>query len=141
MADTESLWFKIVVFIVAGFAAGLFLADIIYFNRLRNGGTLTSTEATSMLWLNAILFVLALIVFIWALIRLVLGQSTREMITTRVGEQLKSTGTGYEYYVRTGPTTSVPRSQVEVVGVNTLPGNVVPITTPLTPGYVQTMGS
>ena len=88
MADavetSEARWFKIVVFVVSGFFVGFSLANIIYFNRIRrNNGApgITRGEATAMLWINAILFGIALIIFIWSIYRLVAGQEYRRRVT------------------------------------------------------------
>jgi len=96
MTDTtETRWFKIIVFVASGFFAGLFLADIIYFNRLRNGGTITNGEAVAMLWLNAILFIIAIIIFIWALIRLLTTTETRAAVQEKVTTYLNQPGPVY----------------------------------------------
>ena len=96
MADTvetsEARWFKIVVFIVSGFFVGFSLANIIYFNRIRrNGGApgITVGEATAMLWINAILFGIALIIFIWSIYRLVAGQEYRRRVSEYLQESPK----------------------------------------------------
>lgn len=88
MADivetSEARWFKIVVFVVSGFFVGFSLANIIYFNRIRrNNGApgVTRGEATAMLWINAILFGISLIIFIWSIYRLVAGQEYRRRVT------------------------------------------------------------
>ncbi len=88
MADavetSEARWFKIVVFVVSGFFVGFSLANIIYFNRIRrNNGApgITRGEATAMLWINAILFGISLIIFIWSIYRLVAGEEYRRRVT------------------------------------------------------------
>lgn len=112
MADTtETLWFKIIVTIASGFFAGLFLANIIYYNRLRTGGTLSSGEITSMLWLNAILFVVAIIIFIWALVRLVLSPASRDVVQTKAVTYLQSTDTGLDIGVPAKTTTTTTTVQ------------------------------
>ena len=130
MADTtETLWFKIIVTIASGFFAGLFLANIIYYNRLRTGGTLSSGEITSMLWLNAILFVVAIIIFIWALVRLVLSPASREVVQTKAVTVLQSTDTGFDVGVPTTKTTTTtvqrPAVKQTTTTVQRRPGTVV----------------
>lgn len=79
MSDTtETRWFKIVTLVAAGFFSGLFIANVIYYNRLRNGGNVTKGEATAMLWINGILLVIAIILFVWALVRLVAPEGAKE---------------------------------------------------------------
>lgn len=126
MADTtETQWFKIIVFISAGFFAGLFLANIIYYNRLRSGQTLSHGEAVSMLWLNIILFILAIILFIWALIRLILRQDVRQTWSDQAyqygAKYMQSTNGGFTF-------SQVPPSQV-VLTPQTQAVAVQPVTT------------
>jgi len=65
--------FKIFVFIASGFIAGFTIANIIYFNRLRSSPSpsVTSGEASALMWLNVILLLLAVLAFIWSIIQLV----------------------------------------------------------------------
>lgn len=133
MADTtETLWFKIIVTIASGFFAGLFLANIIYYNRLRTGGTLSSGEITSMLWLNAILFVVAIIIFIWALVRLVLSPSSRDVVQTKAVTVLQSTDTGFDIpgAKKTTTTTTVAQPAVPAVKRTTTTTTVAQPTAP-----------
>jgi len=98
MSDTtEMRWFKIVMFIATGFFAGLFLANIIYFNRLRNGGTISNAEALSMLALNAILFTLALILFVWSLVRLLTTTEQRQVVQQQAASYLTTPGSGVRF--------------------------------------------
>lgn len=65
--------FKIFVFIASGFIAGFTIANIIYFNRLRSSPSpsVSSGEASALMWLNVILLLLAVLAFIWSIIQLV----------------------------------------------------------------------
>ena len=84
----EELWFKIVSFIVLGFLAGVLLANLIYFQKIyhnRGGGGVTQGEALAMLWLNAIFFVVAVFLFIWALVRLFISQESRQKAVQALG--------------------------------------------------------
>jgi hypothetical protein len=136
MTDTtETRWFKIIVFVASGFFAGLFLADIIYFNRLRNGGTITNGEAVAMLWLNAILFIIAIIIFIWALIRLLTTTETRAAVQEKVTTYLNQPGPVYP--VQTQPVAV----QVQPVAIQTQPVAVQTQPVPLqvsSPTFVST---
>lgn len=81
MTDTtETRWFKIIVFIFSAISVGLFIANVVYFNRIRTGGTVTTGEATSMLWLSVIFLVIAIIVFLWTIWSLVFSKGTQESI-------------------------------------------------------------
>lgn len=73
MATIESMWFKIVVIIVAAATIGVCIANIIYFNRLRNStcNEISSGEAVTMFWINIVLLALASIVFILCIWKLI----------------------------------------------------------------------
>jgi hypothetical protein len=60
-------WFSILILIVAAVIVGLTIANILYFNRIRQGGTVQPSEASSMVWLNVIVMIGAVIVFLIAL--------------------------------------------------------------------------
>lgn len=111
METSESRWFKIAVFIVSGFFVGISLANVIYFHRIRdatNTGTttgfisstgstftatptggcgITSGEALAMLWVNGIILVISLLIFIWSIYRLVAGREYRDRVRTYFREE------------------------------------------------------
>lgn len=83
MADTtESRWFKIIVFILSAVVVGVTIANIVYFNRIRNGTcqAISHNTATTMVWVNAILLVIAIIIFLWSLWRLLFSGTTRSRV-------------------------------------------------------------
>lgn len=126
---SESRWFKISVFVISGFFVGFSLANIIYFNRLRRaggGGGVTRSEATSMLWINGILFAIALVIFIWSIYRLVAGVEYRQRVT----QYLNEPGTGFVTTATTGaPLPQIRRSTTttttQALPANPTVGNVV----------------
>lgn len=73
MSSFESMWFKIVVIIVAAATIGVCIPNIIYFNRLRNSSCneISSGEAVTMFWINIVLLALASIVFILCIWKLI----------------------------------------------------------------------
>ena len=99
MPDSEARWFKIISFVVTGIIAGLLLADIIYFNELRRGATLSSGEINSMLVITSILFVITILMFIWSLIRLFIHKDTRQSwsdsVQSKTSKWVNSTNGGY----------------------------------------------
>jgi predicted permease len=99
MGSTSSRGFAIAVFIISAVLVGVLLACVIYFNRLRNGQTLTPGEATSMTVICAILFAITLGLFIWSLIALFISRDTREaaanVVTTKTTNFLGATSYGY----------------------------------------------
>jgi len=103
---TETRWFKIVAFVGTGFFAGLFLANIVYYNRIRNGGSVSKNEALSMLWLNAILFAIALALFIWCLVRLLTTQEVRSGVAEGAVNYLQGTNGGFNAPAGTVATTN-----------------------------------
>ena len=67
MSDTtESRSFKIVVFLLAAIVVGVTIANIVYYNRIRNGtcNAVTHGEATTLVWVNAILLIIAALIFL-----------------------------------------------------------------------------
>ena len=83
MSDTtESRWFKIIVFILSAIVVGVTIANIAYFNQIRNGScqALSHNTATTMVWVNAILLVIAIIIFLWSLWRLLFSGAARAQV-------------------------------------------------------------
>jgi hypothetical protein len=81
MSDTtETRWFKIIVFIFSAIIVGLFIANVVYYNRIRTGGTVTTGEATSMLWLSVIFLIVGIIVFLWSIWSLVFSKTAKESV-------------------------------------------------------------
>ena len=118
MSDTnETRWFKIFAFIGTGFFAGLFLANIVYYNRVRTGGVITKNEALSMLILNGILFAIAFILFIWCLYRLLVTEDTRAVIKEAAVSYVHGTNGGYNIPVM-GAGTQAPVAGGPVVQVS-----------------------
>jgi len=125
MPNSEARWFKIVSFVVTGIIAGLLLADIIYFNELRKGATLSSGEITSMLVITSILFAIVICMFIWSLVRLFVHKDTRtaavSTIQTKTADWANNTDSGVtksnvtntlntvNRFVRTTPSMESPR--------------------------------
>lgn len=131
MGDTtETRWFKIIAFIALGFFAGLFLANIIYYNRLRTGGVVTSGEATSMLVINAILFVIALLLFIWCLFRILATDDVQTVAKDKVVNYFTST----EPFIRSSaPTTVITPSALPITQVTPTVTTPIPAVTQVTP--------
>jgi TRAP-type C4-dicarboxylate transport system permease small subunit len=73
METTETRWFKIVSFIIAVIFLGFIIANVVYFNRLRHGtsNAITQAEANSMYWVNVIILIIAILLFLWTLYRLI----------------------------------------------------------------------
>ena len=83
MSDTtESRWFKIIVFILSAIVVGVTIANVAYFNRIRTGScqALSNSTATTMVWVNAILLVIAIIIFLWSLWRLLFSGAARAQV-------------------------------------------------------------
>jgi hypothetical protein len=98
MVDTtEQKWFKGVTFVLSGFFTGVFLASAIYWDRIRRnkgGGGVTQGEATAMEVITIISAVLCFALFIWALVRLFIGSSTRELLVNNAQAYLTSQSNG-----------------------------------------------
>jgi hypothetical protein len=69
---TEDLWFRIIIIIALIAFLVLFIANAVYYNKLRNGNctAVTNSEANLMFWLNLIWCVVVGIMLIWAIVRI-----------------------------------------------------------------------
>lgn len=83
MSNSESLGFRIVSVIILTIIAGFALAVIIYFNQIKQGKILSTSEATSMLVIAGIIFAITIILWIWALIRLFFSKKDRDEYVTK----------------------------------------------------------
>lgn len=139
MSDTsETRWFKVIVFISTGFIAGVSLANIIYYDRIRKSSrtcsAVTNTEATTMVALNVVIFILAVIVFLWSLWKLLFDRSIRDKAQDTFTDFWLSDKSPITYNPQTPGTTVVvaPAGQNPVlvagapVGMQTAPLNVNP---------------
>lgn len=122
---TESRWFKIVIFLVSGIVVGVSIANIVYFDRIRKGtcGAVTHGEAVAMIWVNAILLVIAALVFLWSLWRLIFSRDTRQKVKHYITSPSLGAQGGYTYVAKPG-TAVVATGTTEsanVVGVGTEP--------------------
>lgn len=99
MVDTESRGFKIAVFIITAIIAAFALADIIYYSEIRSGNAIGNGEITTMMVLSIIIFIVTIILFIWAAFRLFINKQTRAEWTKSTKqsatEYLGSTEGGY----------------------------------------------
>ena len=113
MSDsTESRWFKIIVFIVAAIVVGVTIANIVFFNRIRDGtcNAVTHGQATTMLWVNVILLVIAVIIFLWSLWRLLFTRETRQRVKHYIVAPAAGAQMGYAYVPPGGPPAAVATS-------------------------------
>lgn len=83
MPNSESLGFRIVSVIVLTIIAGFVLAVIIYFNQIKQGKIVSTSEASSMLVIAGIIFAITIIIWIWALVRLFFSKKDRDTYTTK----------------------------------------------------------
>ena len=66
----EGSWFEITVLLILLVVLIMAVITAIYFNKIRSGNNITSSDATVLLWLNIIIAILVLIIILWALWRL-----------------------------------------------------------------------
>jgi hypothetical protein len=123
--DGPTHWFVIVAFISSGFFAGLFIANCVYYNRIRTGGNVSSGEAKAMLWINIILAIVALIIFVWAVIKISTTGEQREKVKVKTKGYLNRKGDFYGKRSRASKVNETelkrraPRSGTGGSGVNT----------------------
>jgi len=86
MTDTTGeRWFKIITAVGSGFVAGISIANAIYYNNIRTGScnAVSQGEATTMLWINIVIAVLAIIIFFWALYLIFFSSEVRTDLNTQ----------------------------------------------------------
>lgn len=93
--DSKSKGFIIFTFIVAGLLAGMMLAVLVYFTELQNGTTLSSGEITSMLVVSGILFVITIVMFIWAAVVLFVNEKKIDEYSKKSQDYLSQKHEGY----------------------------------------------
>ena len=91
---TESRWFKIIVLIVAVIILIFAVINIIYYNRIRDGQTVSSSEASVLLWLNVAVLIVTVFIVCWALWRIIFSREYRRQLGTNTQQYLRGYGTG-----------------------------------------------
>ncbi len=91
---TESRWFKIVVLIIVLIILILTVINIIYFNKARQGQTISSSEGSTLLWMNVVIVVIAAIILIWALWRILFSREYRNQIGANTRRYFQGQTTG-----------------------------------------------
>ena len=79
----ELNFYRGVVLVSSALAAGVGIANLYYFNKIRlNGacGPVSEGTATTMLWLNLALVVLAAVAFFWSLFRLIFSGHDSDVV-------------------------------------------------------------
>ena len=94
---TESRWFKLVVVIASGLASAFFITNAIYYDRIRNGtcNAISKSEADTMFWINVILAIISVIVFIWGIYRLIASKDYRVYLQEQAVSYATGPGTGF----------------------------------------------
>lgn len=102
---TESRWFKIVVFLASGFFFGFFVANAVYYDRIRRGAScsISRNEATTMFWINVVLAIVAIIIFFFSLYKL-FTKDYRESKKKQVLAYLNAPPQGGGFFGPTGAT-------------------------------------
>ncbi len=76
---SEAKWFRVTAVVVTAVGAGLSIANAIFYNKAKNGSCvgISSTEIDVLFWVNVILAIIFIVLFIWALARLVTAKKYR----------------------------------------------------------------
>lgn len=128
--STSSRIFLITTVVVAGFFAGFSAANIAYYNKIRNGqaASISSDEALTMLIINVILLIIAIVIFLWGIFVAVFSASAREKLTTYV---TAAPAQAYEY-IKAAPGQAVEYLKAPATGFVTL-DSFNPVTGGVTP--------
>ena len=126
MFEPELTWFKVIVLIVSGYTLGVSVANSYYFNQIRiknNCQPISNGTATTMVWLNIILAIVAAIIFFWSLFRLIFTGHEEKVPTNKVYNlhnhvhnspdyEAKTLTTGMQSPIVASPIIPVPQTTV-----------------------------
>lgn len=125
----ESRWFKIVLLIGSGIAAGVALANVIYYSKIRkNPVNISANQATTMLVVNILVFIVSLVLFIWAIWAIVVSRERREELFIKAKTAATGASTQAVKYLQ-APGGFIPGSTTPIVPVVPKPIEMVPLTT------------
>lgn len=104
---TESRWFKLVVVLASGLATAFFITNAVYYDRIRKGScsALTTREADTMYWLNVILAIISVFVFLWGIYRLIASKDYRVYLQEQTLGYATTSGGFFTPPAATSPTT------------------------------------
>jgi hypothetical protein len=123
---SDSRWFQALTLIGTGLVIGVTVADVYFFHRIRSGNTVSNSEANTMMILNIIILVLAIIIFIWALYRIIFTAQAKNYIANTVTTNVQAVG---------GWLTAPPQGVINL-GANSPSLPVVPAAVPaISTGY------
>lgn len=92
--DTESRWFPIVVLIISALIAIFCGFNVYYYNQIRLNdsctGAVTVEQATTMFWINLVVVILAIVIFLWSIWRIIFSEKYRSGIKEKVVEVLEA---------------------------------------------------
>ena len=80
MNTNESLGFGIACFVILTLVAGAIIAYLIYFNELRTGSVLTTTELGYIMIASVVLLLIVLAIWIWSGIRLFFNRTPHPVV-------------------------------------------------------------
>ena len=91
---TESRWFKFVVVLASGLATAFFIANAVYYDKIRKGScsAVTTKEADTMYYINVILAIISVFVFIWGIYRLVASKDYRVYLQDQAAGYVTNSG-------------------------------------------------
>lgn len=117
LVETESRWFKVLVVVVAAVSIVLFAYYTWTYNKLRTStnSPISSSEATTLMWLSIVMLVLASIVFIWGIWRLFVAKGYREYLVSSTGKKVSSAGQAVTEFVTTTEGGFAPTDYAAVV--------------------------
>lgn len=81
-----SIFLAVVVIVVMGFM----IANIVYFSRIKNGKTVTTEEASQMMWLNGLLIGVLFIMFIYYAWKSFTHANDRQALYSKVNSVVNS---------------------------------------------------
>mgnify|MGYP003649450001 CR=1 FL=1 len=86
MHPVEFTFYKALVLLSSAASIAFGITNLVYYNKIRtqdNCSEISSGEATTLIYLNLILIILAAIVFFWSLFRLIFSGQEKDIINTK----------------------------------------------------------
>ena len=134
-------WYSVTLFIASGIFSGVTIANAVYFSRAKtNCSSINRGQANTMFWLNVILAVVMILIFLWSIFNIIYTEegkayvkgvaATSTTTTTTKTVPLAPAAVSQTTYYPTSPfgTPMVPVAPAQPVG-----GVVYPVATPVPP--------
>jgi high-affinity Fe2+/Pb2+ permease len=102
--NTESTFFGTVVVIGAGATLALTIVNAVYYSKASsNCASISSSTASTLMWINIILAIIAGIILLWGLWRLIVSREKRRQISQTFTKTISQPQQKYIYDIPSAP--------------------------------------